>query len=152
LRDFTNIGKLEAFGLGMWLFYALMAALFAALTAIFAKVGLAGVDAALATAIRTGVALVLACVAVFLAGAQADLPLLTRRQCLFLCLSGVATGLSWLCYFHALKTGPVSKVAPVDKLSVILTIALAVVFLGEPVSWKTAVGCLLLLSGLLFLL
>ena len=143
---------MEAFGLGMWLFYALMAALFAALTAIFAKVGLAGVEPALAMAIRTGVALVLAWAVVFMAGAQADVPLLTRRQLGFLGLSGLATGLSWLCYFYALKTGPVSKVAPVDKLSVILTIILAVVFLGEPVSWKTAVGCLLLLSGLLFLL
>lgn len=136
----------------MWLFYALMAAFFAALTAIFAKIGLVGVDATLATAIRTGVALILGWMAVFMAGTQDNLPFLTRRQLGFLGLSGLATGLSWLCYFQALKAGPVSKVAPVDKLSVVLTIVLAAFFLGEPVGWKTAVGCLLLLAGLLFLL
>lgn len=136
----------------MWLFYAVLAAIFASLTAILAKVGLSGIDSHLATAIRTAVALVLAVGLVQFTGAHREIGLLTRGNITFLALSGLATGLSWLCYFKALQTGPVSKVAPVDKLSVILTIILAAVFLHEPVTLKTALGALLLLAGILVLL
>ena len=136
----------------MWWPYALLSAVFAALTAIFAKAGLSGVDSSLALALRTAVALALAGLLVVMTGAQRQWPLLDRRQVIFLALSGLATGLSWLCYFQALKRGPVSKVAPVDKLSVALTIMLAAVFLHEPVSAKTIAGCLLLVAGLLVLL
>jgi len=132
----------------MWLLYAGLAALFAALTAILAKVGLSEVNANLATAVRTTVVLGLAWLVVFLNGAQRELPLLDRRPLVFLVLSGLATGFSWLFYFQALKHGPVSKVAPVDKLSLVLTIVLAAVFLGEPVGLKTALGCGLILAGL----
>ena len=134
----------------MWLLYAGLAALFAALTAILAKVGLEGANANLGLAVRTTAALGLAWLVVFLSGAQRELP--DRRALVFLVLSGLATGFSWLFYFQALKHGPVSKVAPVDKLSVVLTIILAAVFLGEPVSLKTALGCGLLLAGLWTLL
>jgi transporter family protein len=132
----------------VWLLYAGLAALFAALTAILAKVGLDRVNANLALALRTTAALGLAWLVAFLSGAQRELPLLDRRSLVFLVLSGLATGFSWLFYFQALKHGPVSKVAPVDKLSVVLTIILAAVFLGESVGLKTALGCGLLLAGL----
>jgi len=132
----------------MWFFYAGLAALFASLTAILGKVGLGGVNAHLATAIRTTTALGLAWLVVFMSGAQREWPHLSSRNLVFLILSGLATGFSWLFYFTALKHGPVSKVAPVDKLSVVLTIILAAVFLGEPVSLKTAIGCGLILAGL----
>ena len=136
----------------MWLLYAVLAAVFASLTAIFAKVGLNGVDSNLATAVRTAVALLLALGLVHLTGAYKEFGALTRSNVVFLILSGLGTGLSWLCYFKALQSGPVSKVAPVDKLSVILTIILAAVFLHEPVTLKTGLGALLLLSGILVLL
>ncbi|MDR2724478.1 MAG: EamA family transporter [Candidatus Adiutrix sp.] len=136
----------------MWLLYAGLAALFAALTAVLAKVGLDGVNASLGLAVRTTAALGLAWLVVLLGGAQRELPGLDRRALVFLVLSGLATGFSWLFYFQALKHGPVSKVAPVDKLSVVLTIILAAVFLGEPVGLKTALGCGLILAGLWALL
>jgi transporter family protein len=136
----------------MWLLYAALAALFAALTAILAKVGLGGVNANLALAVRTTAALGLAWLVAFLSGAQRELPFLDRRALVFLVLSGLATGFSWLFYFQALKHGPVSKVAPVDKFSVVLTIILAAVFLGEPVGQKTVLGCALIVTGLLVLL
>jgi len=136
----------------MWLFYACLAALFAALTAVLAKAALGGVNANLALAVRTTAALGLAWLVVFLSGAQRELPFLDRRPLVFLVLSGLATGFSWLFYFQALKEGPVSKVAPVDKLSVVLTIILAAVFLGEPVGLKTFLGCGLILAGLWVLL
>jgi len=132
----------------MWLFYASLAALFAALTAVLAKAGLGGVNANLAAAVRTTTALGLAWLVVFIGGSQKELPHLGSRDLIFLILSGLATGFSWLFYFTALKLGPVSKVAPVDKLSVVLTIVLAAVFLGEPVELKTAMGCGLILAGL----
>jgi transporter family protein len=132
----------------MWLLYAGLAALFAAFTAILAKAGLEGVNANLALALRTTAALGLAWLAAFLSGALRETPLLDRRSLIFLILSGLATGFSWLFYFQALKHGPVSKVAPVDKLSVVLTVILAAVFLGEPVNLKTALGCGLMLAGL----
>ena len=132
----------------MWLLYASLAALFASLTAVLAKAGLGGVNANLATAIRTSTALGLAWLVVFIGGTQKELPHLSSRDLVFLILSGLATGLSWLFYFTALKHGPVSKVAPVDKLSVVLTIILAAIFLSEPVNIKTAIGCGLILAGL----
>ena len=130
-----------------WLPYALLSALFAALTAIFAKIGIKGVDSDLATAIRTVVILLLAWGLALARGATAGLPALTGRTWLFLVLSGVATGASWLCYFRALKLGPVSKVAPVEKLSVALALVLAVVFLGETISVRGALGTGLILAG-----
>ncbi|GAC1375222.1 MAG: EamA family transporter [Hymenobacter sp.] len=130
-----------------WIPYALLSALFAALTAIFAKIGIKGVDSDLATAIRTVVILLLAWGIAIARGATAGLPALTPRTWLFLVLSGVATGASWLCYFRALKLGPVSKVAPVDKLSVALSLLLAVVFLGETISVRGALGAGLILAG-----
>ena len=132
----------------MWFFYAGLAALFASLTAILGKVGLGGVNANLATAVRTTTALGLAWLVVFMSGAQREWTHLSSRNLVFLILSGLATGFSWLFYFTALKHGPVSKVAPVDKLSVVLTIILAAIFLGEPVGLKTAIGCGLILAGL----
>ena len=134
-----------------WIPYALLSALFAALTAIFAKIGIKGVDSDLATAIRTVVILLLAWSIAVARGATAALPTLTGRTWLFLVLSGLATGASWLCYFRALKLGPVSKVAPVDKLSVALSLLLAVVFLGETISLKGALGAGLILAGTLVL-
>lgn len=130
-----------------WLPYALLSAVFAALTAIFAKVGIKGVDSDLATALRTVVILVLAWGIALARGATAALPGLSGRTWLFLGLSGLATGASWLCYFRALQLGPVSKVAPIDKLSVALAVGLAVGFLGESLSWRTALGAGMVVAG-----
>ncbi|MFD2719968.1 EamA family transporter [Hymenobacter monticola] len=135
----------------MWWHYALLSALFAALTAVLAKVGIRGVDSNLATAVRTAVVLVLAWGIVYFRGGLAGLPALTRTNLLFLGLSGLATGLSWLCYFRALQLGTVSQVAPVDKLSVALAIGLSVAFLGERLSWQTGVGAALIVAGTLVL-
>lgn len=134
-----------------WIPYALLSAVFAALTAIFAKVGIKGVDSDLATAIRTVVILLLAWGIALARGATAGLPALAGRTWLFLVLSGLATGASWLCYFRALQLGPVSKVAPVDKLSVALSLLLAAVFLGETLNLKGALGAGLILAGTLVL-
>lgn len=136
----------------MWLVYALLAAVFASLTAILAKVGLDGINSHLATAIRTVVVLGLSWGMVLVVGAQRELPHLSRTNLTFLILSGLCTGLSWLCYYKALQLGQVSKVAPIDKLSVVLTIILAAVFLGEPFTLKTAAGSLFLVAGILILL
>jgi len=130
-----------------WLPFALLSAVFAALTAIFAKVGIKDVDSDLATAIRTVVILILAWGIAVGRGATAGLSGLSGRTWLFLVLSGLATGASWLCYFRALKLGPVSKVAPIDKLSVALAIGLAVVFLGEALTWRSALGAGLIVAG-----
>lgn len=135
-----------------WWLFALLSALFASLTAILAKVGIKGVDSDLATAIRTVVILLLVWGIALARGATAGLPQLSGRTWLFLVLSGLATGASWLCYFRALKLGPVSRVAPVDKLSVALTLVLAVVFLGETISLKGALGAGLILAGTLVLI
>lgn len=131
----------------MWWSYALLSAFFAALTAIFAKVGIKGVDTDLATAIRTVVILVIAWGIAFFRGGARTIHTLTKENIIFLCLSGVATGLSWIFYFKALQLGKVSQVAPVDKLSVAIAIILAVVFLGEPLTVKTAIGALLIIAG-----
>ena len=136
----------------MWWIYALLSALFAALTAIFAKVGIKGVDTDLATAIRTVVILILAWAIVLFKGSNQGMGSLTRVNWTFLILSGCATGLSWICYFKALQLGRVSQVAPVDKLSVALAIALSVLFLGEPLTLKNAIGALLIIAGTLVLI
>lgn len=135
-----------------WWIFALLSAFFAALTAIFAKIGIKSVDSDLATAIRTVVILLLAWGIVVGRGATAGLPLLTGRTWSFLVLSGLATGASWLCYFRALKLGPVSKVAPVDKLSVALSLVLAAIFLGEVLTWKAVLGAGLILAGTIVLI
>jgi bacterial/archaeal transporter family protein len=131
----------------MWKYFALLSAFFAAMTAILAKLGLKGISSNLATAIRTVVILVLAWGIVVFSGEVKDVKLLTRQNLLFLVLSGLATGLSWIFYFKALATGPVSKVAPIDKLSVALTICLSAVLLKEPLDGKTILGGLLILAG-----
>lgn len=132
--------------------YALGSALFAALTAILAKIGIKGVNTNLATAIRTVVILVVAWGLVFARGNQDGLPALTRQNWIFLVLSGVATGLSWIFYFKALQLGKVSQVAPVDKLSVAISVLLSVVFLGEVLTWKAAIGALLIIGGTVVLI
>ena len=130
-----------------WRLWALGSAVFAALTAILAKVGVAGVDSNLATAIRTGVILVFACVLVAMTNGAQGLAHIAPRTWMFLVLSGLATGLSWLCYFRALQLGEASQVAPVDKLSVVFAIALAALFLGEKLTWHQWVGGGLILAG-----
>jgi transporter family protein len=136
----------------MWWTYALLSAVFAALTAVLAKVGIKGVSSDLATAIRTVVILVVAWGMVFWKDNPADIFTLAPRTWLFLGLSGLATGLSWLCYFRALQLGKVSQVAPVDKLSVALAIVLSVAFLGETLTLKAALGALLIIGGTLVLI
>ena len=136
----------------MWWIYALLSAFFAALTALFAKVGIKGVDSDLATAIRTVVILVIAWSIAFIRGGVATIGSLSRQNLIFLCLSGVATGLSWIFYFKALQLGKVSQVAPVDKLSVALAIILSALFLGEALTWKNAVGALFIIGGTLILI
>jgi transporter family protein len=136
----------------MWWLYALLSALFASLTAIFAKIGIAGVNSNLATAIRTIVILIIAWAIVFARGEAKGLATLSRQNLLFLVVSGIATGLSWIFYFKALQMGKVSQVAPVDKLSVALTIVLAVIFLGEALTIKTAIGSALIIAGTVVLI
>lgn len=136
----------------MWWIYALLSAFFAALTAIFAKIGIKGVDTDLATAIRTIVILIIAWTIAFVRGGASTISSLSRQNLIFLCLSGVATGLSWIFYFKALQIGKVVQVAPVDKLSVALAILLSVLFLGEALSWKNAIGALLIIGGTLVLI
>jgi transporter family protein len=136
----------------MWWIYALLSALFAALTAIFAKIGIKGVDTDLATAIRTVVILLIAWAIVLVKGAGNGIGSLTRLNWTFLVLSGFATGLSWIFYFKALQLGKVSQVAPVDKLSVAIAIILSVIFLGEPLTLKSASGAALIIAGTLVLI
>ena len=136
----------------MWWIYALLSAFFAALTAIFAKVGLENVNSNLATAIRTIVVVVLIWLIVFFRNEYKGIGELSQRNWIFLGISGLATGLSWIFYFKALQKGEVSKVAGVDKLSLALTIILALLFLGETLTWKTSVGAVLIIAGTLFLI
>ena len=131
----------------MWFWFALGSAVFAALTAILAKIGIDGVDSNLATAIRTVVVVIMAWGMVFLTNAQGGLPQITKKSWLFLILSGLATGLSWLCYYKALQIGDASKVVPIDKLSVVITLVLAFVFLHEQFTVKSAIGCALIGAG-----
>ena len=135
----------------MWFLFALGSAVFAALTSILAKVGIDGVNSNLATALRTVVVLVMAWGMVFITNAQGGISEISRKSWLFLILSGLATGASWLCYYHALKIGEASKVVPVDKLSVVLTLVLAFVFLHEKVTPKSLVGCALIGAGTLLM-
>ena len=135
----------------MWLPFALLSALFAALTAILAKLGIEGVDSNLATALRTTVVLVMAWGMVLLTGAQSGLAGISRRSWVFLVLSGLATGASWLCYYRALQAGQVSRVAPIDKLSVVLTVILAMLLLGERPGPKAVAGCVLIGAGVLLM-
>ena len=131
----------------MWIISALMAAVFAALTAVLAKIGIENVNSNLATAIRTCVVLVLAWGIVFLTGAQKGIPLISQRSLTYLVLSGLATGLSWLFYYHAIKIGPVSKVVPIDKFSIVITFILAYFILNEPFTTKTIIGAILITCG-----
>jgi transporter family protein len=130
-----------------WLLFALGSALFAALTAVFGKLGVAGINSNLATFIRTVVILIVTAGILSLRQEWAKPSGLPWHSWLFLVLSGIATGLSWLCYYHALKLGPVSKVAPIDKLSVAFAIVLALVFLGEKPSWPLLIGGILIVAG-----
>ena len=136
----------------MWWIYALLSALFASLTAVFAKIGIKDVDSDLATAIRTIIVLVMAWIIVFFKGSAQSITSLTKYNILFLSLSGVATGLSWIFYFKALQLGKVSQVAPVDKLSVALTIILSVIILKEVLTFKMAIGAILIIAGTLVLI
>jgi len=136
----------------MWWIYALLSAFFAALTAVFAKVGVKDVNTDVATAIRTVVILVIAWAIAFFRGGIASISTISKQNLVFLCLSGIATGLSWIFYFKALQLGKVSQVAPVDKLSVALAIVLSVIFLGEALTWKTALGAGLIIAGTVVLI
>lgn len=131
----------------MWFLFALLSAVFAALTSILAKIGIEGVNSNLATALRTLVVLAMAWGMVFLTGAQTGLGQIDRRSWLFLILSGLATGASWLCYYRALQIGEASKVVPVDKLSVVITLVLAFVFLRERFTVRSLAGCALIGVG-----
>ena len=131
----------------MWWIYALLSALFASLTAIFAKIGITNVNSDLATAIRTAIVLVLAWGIVFAKGSAGGMQALTKQNWTFLVLSGLATGLSWIFYFKALQMGKVSQVAPVDKASVAMALILSVIFLGEPLTVKTVIGAVMIIAG-----
>lgn len=135
----------------MWFVFALLSAVFAAFTSILAKIGIDGVNSNLATAIRTTVVLVMAWGMVFLTGTQSGISGIGRKSWLFLILSGLATGASWLCYYRALQVGEASKVVPIDKMSVVITLILAFVFLHETFTWKSAVGALLITMGTLIM-
>ena len=133
----------------MWFVFALLSAVFAALTSILAKVGIEGVNSNLATAIRTMVVVVMSWGMVFLTNAQGGITEIGKKSWIFLILSGIATGASWLCYYRALQIGEVSKVVPIDKLSVVITLVLSFVFLGDKFTPKSLIGCLLLCAGTL---
>ena len=135
----------------MWLVFALLSAIFAALTSILAKVGIEGVNSNLATAIRTGVVLLMAWGMVFLTNTQGGISGISPKSWLFLILSGLATGASWLCYYRALQIGEASKVVPIDKLSVIFTLVLAFIFLHEKFTPKSLIGCVLIGAGTLLM-
>jgi transporter family protein len=136
-------------GIFMWLLFAILSAVFAALTSILAKVGIDGVNANLATAIRTVVVVIMAWGMVFLTHAQNGLYEISRKSWIFLILSGLATGASWLCYYRALQMGEASKVVPIDKMSVVITLILAFVFLHEEFTAKSLIGCILIAIGTL---
>lgn len=136
----------------MWKYYALLSAFFAALTAIFAKIGVKDINSDLATAIRTTVILLITWGIVFMGNLQTGIKSIPSHTWLFLVLSGCATGLSWLFYFKAIQLGDVSRVAPIDKLSVVITICLAFIFLKEPVNLKTILGACLITAGSIVML
>lgn len=136
----------------MWLIFAILSAFFAAATAILAKIGIDGVNSNLATAIRTVVVLLMAWGIVFVTHAETGIGAISTKSWLFLILSGLATGTSWLCYFYAIKMGDVSKVVPIDKCSLVITIILAALFLGESFTWKTFIGSLMIVGGTLIMI
>ena len=131
----------------MWAIFAILSAIFAAITSILAKVGIEGVNSNLATAVRTIVVVLMAWFMVFVTGNQNGIVDISKKSWLFLILSGLATGASWLCYYKALQLGEVSKVVPIDKLSIVITIILAFIFLGEQITLKTLIGCCLIVAG-----
>ena len=135
----------------MWFIFALLSAVFAALTSILAKIGIDGVNSNLATAIRTVVVVIMSWGMVFLTNAQGGLADISKKSWVFLILSGLATGASWLCYYRALQIGEASRVVPVDKLSVVITLVLAFVFLHEQFTVKTLIGCFLIGIGTLLM-
>ena len=131
----------------MWSIFAILSAIFAALTSILAKVGIEGVNSNLATAVRTIVVVLMAWFMVFVTGNLNGIVDISKKSWLFLILSGLATGASWLCYYKALQLEEVSKVVPIDKLSIVITIILAFIFLGEQITLKTLIGCCLIVAG-----
>lgn len=135
----------------MWFVFALLSAVFAALTSILAKIGIDGVNSNLATAIRTVVVVIMSWGMVFLTNAQNGIAQIGKKSWIFLILSGLATGASWLCYYKALQIGNASKVVPIDKLSVVITLVLAFVFLHEKFTAKSLIGCILIGAGTLFM-
>ena len=135
----------------MWLVFALLSAVFAALTSILAKVGIEKVDSTLATAIRTAVVVGMSWLMVFVTNTQSGISNISKKSWIFLILSGLATGASWLCYYKAIQIGDVSKVVPVDKLSVVITLVLAFVFLHEEFTLKSVIGCILIAAGTLLM-
>ncbi|MCH5275834.1 MAG: EamA family transporter [Lachnospiraceae bacterium] len=135
----------------MWMLFAILSAVFAALTSILAKIGIDGVNSNLATAIRTVVVVIMAWGMVFLTNAQSGIMEISKKSWIFLILSGLATGASWLCYYRALQTGEASKVVPIDKLSVVITLILAFIFLHEKFTIKSLVGCILISGGTLLM-
>lgn len=135
----------------MWWLFALLSAVFAALTSILAKVGIEDVDSNLATAIRTVVVVGMSWLMVFVTNAQSGITNIGKKSWIFLVLSGLATGASWLCYYKAIQMGDVSKVVPIDKLSVVFTLILAFIFLHEEFNAKSLVGCILIAAGTLFM-
>ena len=135
----------------MWMVFAILSSVFAALTSILAKVGIDGVNSNLATAIRTLVVLIMAWAMVFLTNNKSGITEIGKKSWIFLILSGIATGASWLCYYKALQMGDASKVVPIDKLSVVITLIMAFVFLHEDFTSKSIIGCILITSGTLFM-
>ena len=135
----------------MWFVFALLSAVFAALTSILAKIGIDGVNSNLATAIRTLVVVAMAWLMVYITGAHGGISEISRKSWLFLILSGLATGASWLCYYKALQVGEASKVVPIDKFSVVITLILAFVFLNEKITVKSGIGCALIGAGTLLM-
>ena len=131
----------------MWLIFAILSAIFAALTSILAKIGIEGVNSNLATAVRTIVVVLMAWFMVFITGNQNGIVDISKKSWIFLILSGLATGASWLCYYKALQLGEASKVVSIDKLSIVVTIVLAFIFLGEQITLKTLIGCCLIVAG-----
>ena len=131
----------------MWVIFAILSAIFAALTSILAKIGIEGVNSNLTTAVRTIVVVLMAWFMVFITGNQNGIVDISKKSWIFLILSGLATGASWLCYYKALQLGEASKVIPIDKLSIVITIILAFIFLGEQITLKTLIGCCLIVTG-----
>lgn len=135
----------------MWLIFAILSSVFAALTSVLAKIGIEGVNSNLATAIRTFVVLLMSWGMVFLTNAQKGIHQISQRSWIFLILSGLATGASWLCYYRALQMGEASKVVPIDKMSVVITLLMAFVFLHERITVRSAAGCILIGAGTLLM-